>query len=182
MENVNKIEIMLIAAPVVVYWFYVLFLLLTELSPHKGIEISMSRKIIVSSIVLVPLALLWGLGVFDAKAVDVEVTLGTFFTPLVDYVMVVWMLCAPIALLYSALLFMKYFVDSLGVPFRKYQIDSTEDCIQAMNAATNFVRDRSFDYEQAQFDRDIEKAQREADEEELRKTQFSVDLTNGLYN
>ncbi len=107
MENVSKIEIMLIAAPVAVYWLYVLFLVLTELSPHKGIEISKRRKIIVTSVVLVPLTLLWGLGVFDAKAVDVEVTLGAFFTPLTDYIVVIWMLCAPIALLYCIVLMLK---------------------------------------------------------------------------
>ena len=180
MENVNKIEIMLIAAPVVVYWFYVLFLLLTELSPHKGIEISRSRKITVTSIVLVPLALLWGLGVFDAKAVDIEATLGAFFAPLVDYVMVVWMLCAPIALLYSIVLILK----NANVLFpasspRKYRVNSTEDCVLALNATTGFIRKHISEKVQDENDRENDEKEREFWDAHERR--IASDEAEGIY-
>ena len=178
MENVTKIEIMLIAAPVVVYWFYLLFLILTELSSHKGIEISLGRKITAITIVLVPLALLWGLGVFNAKSVDIEASLGIFALP-VTYITFVLMLCAPIAAIYVMILLIRQFNAWTPNPARpKYRINSTEDSILAMNAATNFMRDRNLEEEQEQLDREEARRNAEDEEEHARLDRFA---NPGLY-
>ncbi len=171
MEKISTLELVAVGVPVTIYWFYTLFLMLTDASPHKGIQISKRRKIIVTSIVLVPLALLWGLRVFNAKAVDVEVALGTFFTPLAEFVVVIWMLCAPIALLYSIVLILKnaYVLFPTNPP-QNYRVNSTEDCIQTMNAAVGFaMHRRKFEEEQEELDREYEEVKRNAQEEDERE-------------
>ncbi len=165
MENINKIEIMLIAAPVVVYWFYIFFLLLTELSQHEGIEISVSRKITVTSIVLVPLVLLWGLGALSVATGEIESMLG-IFAPLADYIVMVLMLCTPAALLYTILLFIKHCVVGERNTLNKYQVNSS-----------------GWELEEDRLDREFEETRRRDEEDRIREGwQYVIDYENGMYN
>ncbi len=181
MENVNKIEIMMVLIPAIIYWFYILYLMLTDASPHPKIKITMRHKVIAPLAVLGPLAVIL-LPSASMSAESFKTALGLFALP-ATYITLVLMACAPIAAIYILILLIRQFNAWTPGPVRpKYKINSTGDCILAMNAATSFMRDRQFEEEQEQLDREFEEAQRRSDEEEKRKNQFTVDLTSGLYN
>ncbi|MCP3672820.1 MAG: hypothetical protein GY814_20840, partial [Gammaproteobacteria bacterium] len=108
MEKISTLELVAVGAPVTIYWFYTLFLMLTDASPHKGIQISTRHKIVTASTILLPLALLWSLGVFNATEATLQVKQGILY-PTVNYLMFVWLLCTPIAAFYALILLIQQY-------------------------------------------------------------------------
>ena len=162
MEKISTLELVAVGAPVAIYWFYTLFLMLTEASPHKGIQISTRHKIVMASTILLPLALLWSLGAFSETEATLQVKLGILY-PVVNYLMFVWLLCTPIAAVYALILLIRQYNAWTPDPVApKYKVNSTEDCILAMKAATGFMRVRKFE-EQEQFDREARRSLEDED-------------------
>ncbi len=182
MEKISTLELVAVGAPVTIYWFYTLFLMLTDASPHKGIQISTCHKIVTASTILLPLALLWSLGVFNATEATLQVKLGILY-PTINYLMFVWLLCTPIAAFYALILLIRQYNSWTPDPVApKYKINSTKDSILAMNAATGFIRDRKFDEEQEQLDREEEEARGRADETHLDACFVDENMNRGFYN
>jgi hypothetical protein len=180
MEKISALELVAVGAPVTIYWFYTLFLMLTDASPHKGIQISTRHKIVTTSTILLPLALLWSLGAFNATEATLQMNQGILY-PAVNYLMFVWLLCTPIAAFYALILLIRQYNAWTPDPVApKYKINSTEDSILAMNAATGFMRDRKFDEEQEQHERHFEDAQRRSEIEAIAR-RLAADEAEGIF-
>jgi len=154
MENISKLEALMVLVPAAIYWFYILFLILTDATPHPGIKITKRRKVIAPLAVLCPLGLIY-------LASYAKTTLGIFELPVI-YLAFFLMACAPIAAVYALVLLIRQYNAWTPDPARpKYRVNSTDDCILAMNAATNFMRDRKFNEEEEErLDREFEEARR----------------------
>jgi len=180
MERIKMIEVAAVVLPAAIYWFYTIFLMLTDASQHKGVQISTGCKIGTVLVVLVPVALLCALGVLSLSTEFLQAELGILF-PVADYLLTVLFVCTPIAAFYALILLIReYNAWTRATAPPKYKINSTEDGILAMNAATGFMRDRKFYEEQVQLYSEELDARRRLEDEAI-AYRLAADEAEGIF-